>query len=84
LGDVLTKAGLSFGILGDEEECDGNEVNMLGEAGLFDMLVEKNIQKFKDLGVKKIVTLSPHAYNALKTIIPRILRFFITRISFEI
>jgi len=71
LGDVLTKAGLSFGILGDEEECDGNEVNMLGEAGLFDMLVEKNIGKFKDLGVKKIVTLSPHAYNAFKNDYPK-------------
>ena len=70
LGDVLTKAGLSFGILGDEEECDGNEVNMLGEAGLFDMLVEKNIGKFKDLGMKKIVTLSPHAYNTFKNDYP--------------
>ena len=71
MGDVLTKAGLSFGILGDEEECDGNEVNMLGEAGLFDMLVEKNVGKFKDLGVKKIVTLSPHAYNAFKNDYPK-------------
>ena len=71
LGEILTKASLSFGILGDDEECDGNEVHMLGEAGLFDLLVEKNTQKFKDLGAKKIVTLSPHAYNAFKNDYPK-------------
>lgn len=26
-------------------------------------MVEKNIEKFKELGVKKIVTLSPHCKN---------------------
>ena len=31
---------------------------------------EKNIQKFKELGVKKVVTLSPHAYNAMKNNYP--------------
>jgi len=30
---------------------------------LFADLAEKNIQQFKDLGVKHIVTLSPHCYN---------------------
>lgn len=71
LGEILIKADLSFGILGNEEGCDGNEVNMLGEKGLFDMLVEENIRKFKDLGVRKIVTLSPHAYNAFKNDYPK-------------
>ena len=66
LGDVLLESGLSFGILGSEENCDGNEADMLGERGLFEFLRDKNIQTFKDLGVKKIVALSPHSYNALK------------------
>jgi Fe-S oxidoreductase len=66
LGDVLLESGLSFGILGSKENCDGNEVDMLGEKGLFEWLREKNVQMFKDLGVKKIVTLSPHSYNAMK------------------
>ena len=70
LGDVLLKAGLSFGILGSEEECDGNEVNILGEKRLFGTLVEKNTEIFNDLGVKKIVTLSPHSYNAFKKYYP--------------
>ena len=66
LAELLNKAGVSFGILGSEEECCGNEIYMLGEMGLFQSLVEKNTQQFKELGVKKIVTLSPHAYNAMK------------------
>jgi Fe-S oxidoreductase len=66
LGCVLLESHLSFGILGNEEDCDGNEVDMLGERGLFEWLREKNIQKLKVLGVKKIVTLSPHSYNAMK------------------
>lgn len=71
LGELLLESGVSFGILGSDEECDGNEVYLLGEAGLFRMLAEKNIQKFKELGVKRIVTLSPHAYNAIKNEYPR-------------
>jgi len=67
---LLSKAGVSFGILGNEENCCGNEVYLLGENELFGMLVEKNVQKFKELGVKKIVTLSPHAYNTIKNNYP--------------
>ena len=66
LGDVLLEGGLSFGILGPREICDGNEVNMLGERRMFDMLVEKNTKVFSDLGVSKIICLSPHSYNAFK------------------
>lgn len=66
LGDVLLRSGLSFGILGNEESCDGNEVDLLGEKGLFEFLREENVRTFKELGVKKIVTLSPHSYNAMK------------------
>ncbi|MBN2283985.1 MAG: (Fe-S)-binding protein [Deltaproteobacteria bacterium] len=66
LGNVLLRSGLSFGILGSREICDGNEVDMLGEKGLFEFLKEENTKTFKELGVKKIVTLSPHSYNTLK------------------
>ncbi len=64
--DFLKSTGKSFGILGSEEDCDGNEVFYVGEKGLFQELVKKNIDKFNELDVKKIVTLSPHAYNSMK------------------
>lgn len=70
LVDALNAAGISFGILGNDEECCGNEVYMLGEMGLFQTLAEKNCQKFKELGVKKIVTLCPHGYNVMKNHYP--------------
>jgi Fe-S oxidoreductase len=70
LVDVFNAAGVSFGILGSDEECCGNEVYMLGEMGLFQTLVEKNSQKFKELGVKKIITICPHGYNVMKNRYP--------------
>lgn len=66
LGRVLSQGDLSFGVLGNDETCDGNEVDLLGENGLFQLLAEENIKKFKQLGVRRIVTLSPHAFNAIK------------------
>jgi Fe-S oxidoreductase len=66
VGLLLMESGVSLGILGHEEISDGNEVKTLGESGLFELLAEKNIQKFTKLGVKKIVTLSPHGYNSIK------------------
>lgn len=88
LGMLLRKAGLSFGVLGNQENCDGNEVHKLGEAGLFEMLAQENIGRFNDLGAKKIITLSPHAYNAIKNLYPRyggdFRVFHYTRVIFEL
>jgi len=70
LGEVLLKAGISFGILGSEEECDGNESYLLGEKRIFEILMEKNLSLFDKLSVKKVITLSPHSYNALRNYYP--------------
>jgi Fe-S oxidoreductase len=68
---LLLKRGVDFGILGAEEGCDGNEVRVLGETGLFEKLAQENIEKFEAAGVEKIVTLSPHGYHAIKNEYPR-------------
>lgn len=70
LGRILKSIGVSFGILGEEESCDGNEIRMLGEWGLFEMLAQDNIELFNRRGVKKIIALSPHSYNAIKNSYP--------------
>lgn len=72
LASLLAEAGVNFGILGQEEINDGNEVNHLGEKGLFQYLAEENIKRFKKHGVKKIITLSPHAYNTIRNDYPRL------------
>jgi len=70
LGELLLKSGLSFGILGSAEECDGNEVNILGESRIFGMLRDKNTELFRKAGIKKIIALSPHSYNVFKNQYP--------------
>ncbi|MEM3673139.1 MAG: (Fe-S)-binding protein [Candidatus Bathyarchaeia archaeon] len=60
------KAGLNFGVLGDEESCCGSEVYGMGEKGLFDFLVEENMKTFNKYGVKHVVTSCPHGFHAFK------------------
>jgi Fe-S oxidoreductase len=72
VGSLLHESGLSIGILGSQEICDGNEVKVLGETGLFSQLAENNIRKFKEKGVKKIITLDPHALNVFKKEYPKL------------
>jgi Fe-S oxidoreductase len=71
LGQRLLEAGVSLGILGEKEPCDGNEVNRVGERGLYEFMAKANIELFKEMGIKKILTLSPHAYNAFKNDYPQ-------------
>jgi Fe-S oxidoreductase len=68
---AFEQGGVEFGILGQEESCCGSEVRRLGEAGLFEMLVEENMEVWKGYGVKKVVTTSPHCYNTLKKDYPQ-------------
>ncbi len=63
---VLDKAGVSFGTLGNDESCCGSQVRRVGEEGLFEMLVEDNLEVFKEYDVQRMVTLSPHCYNVFK------------------
>jgi Fe-S oxidoreductase len=70
LGTLLSQAGVSFGILGDHEICDGNEVRVLGETGLFEYLATANIGLFRKQGIRKIITLDPHAYNVFRAEYP--------------
>jgi len=66
LVQVFQKAGLNFGILGDEENCCGSEVYGMGEKGLFDFLVEENMKLFNKYNVKQAVTNCPHGFHAFK------------------
>lgn len=71
LARLMAKADVDFGILGEEESCCGSEVRRLGEAGLFEMMVEENQELFKSLGIHKMVTTSPHCFNVFKNDYPK-------------
>lgn len=66
LARAFTAAGLDFGTLGTEESCCGNEIRRMGEAGLFEMLVEENGELFRSVGASRLVTISPHCFNTIK------------------
>jgi Fe-S oxidoreductase len=63
---VFSAAGVDFAILGTEESCCGSEIRRMGEAGLFEMMVEDNLKLFHERGISKIVTTSPHCFDAFR------------------
>jgi len=68
---VLQAAGVSFGILGTEENCCGEPARRIGNEYLFQMLAQQNIETLKGYGVKKIVTACPHGFNTIKNEYPQ-------------
>jgi Fe-S oxidoreductase len=67
---LLNEAGVKFAILGNKEKNSGDTPRRLGNEFLFQELAAKNIEEFEKAGVKKIVTIDPHAYNIFKNEYP--------------
>jgi Fe-S oxidoreductase len=67
----LKKSEIDFGILGNEENCCGSEIRRMGEAGLFDMLVEENVKRFESYQIEHVFTMCPHGFNVLKNEYPQ-------------
>ncbi len=63
---ILHGAGVSFGILYDAERNAGNDVRRVGEEGLFELLVEQNMEAFAGAEFEAIFTTDPHSHNTLK------------------
>ncbi|MBN1656480.1 MAG: (Fe-S)-binding protein [Deltaproteobacteria bacterium] len=70
VASMLKDSGISFGILGENEKSDGNDVQALGEQELARHLAKSNIEQFKKSGIRRIITLSPHAFNVMKNAYP--------------
>jgi len=68
---LLNQAGVSFGYLGTEEFCCGDSARRLGNEYLYQTLVNQNLESFNNYGVKKIIVVCPHGYNALKNEYPQ-------------
>lgn len=68
---LLHKAGISIGYLGTEEYCCGDSARRLGNEYLYQTLVNSNLESFNNYGVKKIIVVCPHGYNALKNEYPQ-------------
>lgn len=67
---LMNEAGVKFAILGNKEKNSGDTPRRLGNEFLFQELATANIDEFEKAGVKKIVTIDPHAYNIFKNEYP--------------
>jgi len=61
---VLQSAGVDFGLLKENEKCCGDAFRKMGGEELFMTLAENNIGVFEEKEVKRIITGSPHCFNA--------------------
>jgi len=68
--NILNKAGINFGILGDKENCCGESIRKTGSEEVFKSLARENIKTFIENGVKKILVSSPHCYHTFKNEYP--------------
>jgi len=64
--NILKKADVDFGILGNNVVCCGESIRKGGSEGAFQGLAQSNIGTFTDAGVKKVVVTSPHCYHTFK------------------
>jgi Fe-S oxidoreductase len=79
---LLKKAGVDFGVLGDKEVCCGESIRKAGNEAVFKQLAKENIKTFIDAGVKKILVSSPHCYHTFKNEYPEFnVHFEIVHIS---
>jgi Fe-S oxidoreductase len=60
---VFDKAGVDYTFLGEEEQCCGAPMIMTGDFETARQFVEHNIEKYKELGVERIVTNCPGCYK---------------------
>jgi Fe-S oxidoreductase/nitrate reductase gamma subunit len=68
---ILNQAGVSYAILGADEQCCGDPARRSGNEYVFQMLAEANIDLFKSVKFKKIITACPHGYNVIKNEYPQ-------------
>ena len=67
---ILKAAGVRFAILGAAEPSTGECVRRAGNEMLFHELAGKLVATLNGLGVTRIVTCDPHAFNSLKNEYP--------------
>jgi Fe-S oxidoreductase len=68
--DILREAGVKFGILGAAETSTGECVRRAGNEMLFQQLAATLVGTLSGLGVTRIVTGDPHAFNSLRNEYP--------------
>lgn len=66
VAELLDMAGVSFGVLGNGETCNGDPARRAGNEFVFQGLAQQNVETFKEYQVKKVVSTCAHCFNTLK------------------
>ena len=62
---LLAEAGVSYGCLGDEEQCTGDPARRLGNEYLYQEQAKSLIDVLHAKGATKIITNCPHCFNTM-------------------
>jgi Fe-S oxidoreductase len=62
---LLNEAGVSYGCLGEEEQCTGDPARRLGNEYLYQTQATSLIEVLQAKGVRKIITNCPHCFNTM-------------------
>ena len=69
VAELLHRAGVTFGVLGEGETCTGDPARRAGNEFLYQMLAAQNIEMlgevFKERETKKVVVTCPHCFTTL-------------------
>lgn len=63
---ILQKAGIDIAYLADEEKCCGLIPGNDGNTAILENQAAKNIEAFKEAGVKRVIVSCAHCYKTLK------------------
>jgi len=74
--EILQRAGVEFGILGEAESCCGESIRKAGDEEAFKKLARQNIKAFIDRGVRRVLVSSPHCYHTFKNEYPEFMVHF--------
>ena len=68
---ILQAAGIKFGILGQEETCNGDPARRMGNEYLYQMLAQQAIETLNRYEVLTIVTSCPHCFHQIGNEFPQ-------------
>jgi len=71
VASILKTAGVDFGVLKTQERCCGDALYQSGEDAYLEELVAENIATFRKTKAATVVSISPHCFNAFKTLYPK-------------
>jgi Fe-S oxidoreductase len=67
---ILNTAGVSFAVLGQNEQCTGDSARRAGREDIFFGLATANVEILNEVKPNRIVTTCPHCLHALKNEYP--------------